>query len=395
MPKRKVHTMKSALKVLSIAAMLSCPNVATAAEYTFSRVYTGAVDPGVAINDNGLVALCNGASLITTDGHTTTIIAGPTAANHLTSTYEDYRALCINDDGYVAFRGYTSNGVDSILASNGITTRTITPLSYVDGDSQHWTVERSAMSINNHGTVAFAATGEYGSGAPYVFTGDGTANATRLNDRSGSRTAINDAGMAAYLHPLGESYTWDIELVRDSQVYTLPGTLDTLYAPDMNALGVVAYPASVNGEPKVVVTDGVSMPTYIDLGAFPVQTGGWWYDMSFTDCAINDEGLVVFMASPSTSPFVGGIFVGSDPVADKVIMGGDTLDGKTINWVSFSRYGLNDRGQIAFMAAFTDGTKGVFVATPVPEPSTVVLFSVAAAGLLACTWRRGNRATNL
>lgn len=48
------------------------------------------------------------------------------------------------------------------------------------------------------------------------------------------------------------------------------------------------------------------------------------------------------------------------------------------------RSAFNDRGQLAFLATFTDGTSGIFIANTklIPEPSTVLLASVAAAGLL-------------
>ena len=45
-------------------------------------------------------------------------------------------------------------------------------------------------------------------------------------------------------------------------------------------------------------------------------------------------------------------------------------------------YGINNSGQIAFNATLSDGTSGVFVATPVPEPSTVLLLAVGVLGWL-------------
>lgn len=71
--------MNAALKLLSVAVALNCSSLALAVEYSFFQVFTGPACPGAAINDNGLVALISyPGSLITTDGHTTTEIAGST-----------------------------------------------------------------------------------------------------------------------------------------------------------------------------------------------------------------------------------------------------------------------------------------------------------------------------
>lgn len=51
-----------------------------------------------------------------------------------------------------------------------------------------------------------------------------------------------------------------------------------------------------------------------------------------------------------------GIFTGPDPVADKVIQTGDTLDGSIITRLRFCDDGLNNSGQLAFQATFDDPT---------------------------------------
>lgn len=71
-------------------------------------------------------------------------------------------------------------------------------------------------------------------------------------------------------------------------------------------------------------------------------------------------------------------------------MEGDMLDGETIEpySISFSRNGLNNLGQIAFTATLSDGTTGVWVATPVPEPSMLILLAAGAIGSFAFVRRR-------
>ena len=63
-------------------------------------------------------------------------------------------------------------------------------------------------------------------------------------------------------------------------------------------------------------------------------------------------------------------------------MAGDLLDGLTVRNAGFSSNGLNDSGQIAFTAVLSDGTQRVWIATPVPEPSTFILLAIGAIGLL-------------
>ena len=60
-----------------------------------------------------------------------------------------------------------------------------------------------------------------------------------------------------------------------------------------------------------------------------------------------------------------GIFTGGDPVADKVIQIGDPLLGSTVGAIlfEFSRFGINDKGQIAF-AVFSGGQQVVVRADP-------------------------------
>jgi hypothetical protein len=49
----------------------------------------------------------------------------------------------------------------------------------------------------------------------------------------------------------------------------------------------------------------------------------------------------------------------------KLNAGGSSGDGQLA--------GLNDAGRLAFAAKFVDGSEGVFIATVVPEPGTIVL----------------------
>jgi hypothetical protein len=76
---------------------------------------------------------------------------------------------------------------------------------------------------------------------------------------------------------------------------------------------------------------------------------------------INKRGEVAFMATLANG--ASGIFMGQDPVSDKVIAVGDTIDGVLVDATDFFQ-GLNDRGQIVFVAFMHDGTERLYRADP-------------------------------
>jgi probable HAF family extracellular repeat protein len=56
-------------------------------------------------------------------------------------------------------------------------------------------------------------------------------------------------------------------------------------------------------------------------------------------------------------------------------------------WTLFAGTSINDSGQIVGYGYY--GTvSSAFLLTPIPEPSTILLFGIGAIGLLAFTWRR-------
>lgn len=76
---------------------------------------------------------------------------------------------------------------------------------------------------------------------------------------------------------------------------------------------------------------------------------------------INNFGEIAFQPSPSGTDAT-GIFTTSGAATEKVIAPGDPLLDSTVTKVQFG--GLNDLGEVAFVAELADGTKGVFRADP-------------------------------
>jgi len=65
-----------------------------------------------------------------------------------------------------------------------------------------------------------------------------------------------------------------------------------------------------------------------------------------------------------------GLFKGRDPIGDKIIATGDPLLGSSVTDLLFVRGGLNDAGELAFLAALADGRRVIVRASPIPAPSS-------------------------
>jgi hypothetical protein len=73
----------------------------------------------------------------------------------------------------------------------------------------------------------------------------------------------------------------------------------------------------------------------------------------------------------------------------KVLDKGDILDGKVVSQAHLGRLGLNSN-QIAMAVVFEDRSSGIYIATPIPEPTTIALL-VPAFGLLAICVRAARK----
>ena len=112
--------------------------------------------------------------------------------------------------------------------------------------------------------------------------------------------------------------------------------------------------------------------------------------------ALNDGGGFALLIAGSDHS---GVYSGGDPVADKILAGGDSLCGSTVLNVDFQRFGLNDAGQIAFWADLQDGRSLIVRAEPggsgvlcVSEPSTELAAGASALALTGLRRRAGRTA---
>ena len=98
---------------------------------------------------------------------------------------------------------------------------------------------------------------------------------------------------------------------------------------------------------------------------------------------INDTGTVAFLARLDAGGF--GIYTGDGSDTREVIGSGDVLFGSTVTTLQVSPTSLNDNGQVAFYYELANGTTGIAVANPVPEPSASLLAALSLG--LGLTWR--------
>jgi len=331
-----------------------------AADYTFTKIADTAGDVSripPALNDKGVLAFFPDMTSISTgDGISTWTVAdtnGPV-------NFFFFSSPSISDSGVLAFRAFLDAGVSAIVRTDGIATTTIPEQGSgvrVPGNP----------SVNDDGAVAFLGFDGTGSG---IFVSDGIATtpiAHTPNPFTSFRDnpSLSDRGAVAFL-------AFD---AAGSGIFRRDGTTNTTIAHtsdplfsgfglpflSLNNEGAVAFWASLDaGGDGIFVSDGTTPPTPIADSTGPSFN-------SFAAPSINDKGVVAFWASLDDGRH--GIFTGPDPVAHKVIATGDTLDGSTVTFLTFGREGLNNGGQVAFVAQLDglDGRRVVYRADPVPS----------------------------
>jgi hypothetical protein len=288
----------------------------------------------------------------------------------------------INDEGQVSFAVRQVSERDfvetqSIMLGSGMRPTTIASTA---DEFQRFGFE---PTVNNDGVVAFKA--QLDSFDQGLFSGQNgkRANITThyLSSNSQfsefgtlSRPSINNLGEIAFEESVDGQSTSGI-FVTDE---TAPDGFKTIAAPDPNVIvgrpnlndsGTVAFHRFFNDQAGEELVSGNGGPlTTVANTSGPFQSFGFF--LGFTPPALNNNGEVAFLADLDSGG--SGIFVGPDPVTDRVIGTGDTLDGSTVTNLRFCDEGLNDSGQLAFQATFNDPSvpEGVRVAVYRATPAS-------------------------
>jgi hypothetical protein len=375
---------------LVLGAVLSDARAQTAPQYTFTKVADSTedgFDPNsfgcAAINERGDIAFRAGR--LAPDGFNT--IPGIYRANAdgtLTTIAEDQRRFnsigfnpSINDSGQVSFAARLDGGkkddTEAILRGDGGKLTTIATT------ADRFNFFGFDTSINNSGEVAFTAEldEEFGfdeglfSGSGSKKSGVTTHYLTSTSDFDGSdsRPSINNLGDIAFRESVNSESGIFVGREGDFAQIVAPDPDVSVQEPVLNDVGTAAFQRSFTDEAtqefveQIVTGNGGPLTVVAD-------TRDEFAFFGFRPPSLNNNGAVAFHATLDDG--ISGIFVGPDPVEDRVIATGDMLDGLTVDNLVFCEEGLNDSGQLAFVATLVDPTSpegfrtAVFRATPVP-----------------------------
>lgn len=378
--------------IMALGAMQSgawAQTTPPAPRYDFTRVADSATDGFdpfsfgcAAINAPGDIAFRAGR--LAPDGFNT--VPGVYRANAggtLTIIAEDPRRFVvigsnpsINDSGQVSFAATLDGGkkddTEAILRGDG------RKLTTIASTADRFNFFGFDTSISNSGEVAFRAEldEEFGFDEG-LFSGTGakkggvtTHYLTSTSDFDGSnaRPSINNLGDIAFEESIDFVPGIFVGREGDFTQIAAPDPEDSFGEPVLNDAGTAAFQRSLTDETtgefveEIVTGDGGPLTTVAD-------TRGEFAFFGFRPPSLNNRGDVAFHATLDDG--TAGIFVGPDPIADRVISTGDTLDGAIVQNLTFCEEGLSDSGELAFVATLEDPdtTEGfrvaVFRATPV------------------------------
>ncbi len=374
------------------------------AQYTFTRIADtsggfGGFDTTPALNNNGEVSFiaglrAGGEGVYSGNGGSLTTIATGTHGNSFLGS------TSINDSGEVAFKAFVSNDTPTPLngiykGSGGAVTLIASASDYIN--------TTNLMTIGNTGLAAFEGTraadshfGIYaGSGGAITTIADVSSSSpySGLGNNSSQNPVVNSVGTVGFFANLkaGGSGLFEVNGGTTTTVFQTAGSNVSTFTGDaaINASGQAAFTAqTTTGQQELLASNGSGGATTI------ASTAGNVFSGLGGDPGINASGTIAFLATiPNKALNNGGegIFTGGDPSKDAVILTGMALDGSTVQSITFGR-GINDAGSVVFEVTLANGIAAIYRAdlTPVPEPSSLILASIAA-GSAVVARRRARR----
>jgi probable HAF family extracellular repeat protein len=369
------HSTAFSTIVATACVTLALSTNVSAANYSFTSIadVSGPFSSfrSVDINDNGTVAFvatldAGGAGIFTGGGGMTTLLlddSGP--LRDFGDIFAVPGGVSINNVGTVAFFANLDAGGSGIFTTSGGPFATI-----VDTNGPVFRFANGGPSINDSGTVAFFAELDSGGGA--ILTGNGgPLNTIADNVGPGMFSsifpvdpAINNNGEVAFVANFNAGPTTERGIFTGNGGQTTSivdgsgpfSSIGFAFPPAINDRGNVAYHTQFD-------TGRGEIGIFINAGTTIVSSSGPFSSFGHKP-AINSRGTVAFNASLDAGG--SGIFIGSDPVADKVIRTGDSLFGSTVAAVGFDGE-LNENGDIPFAYILANGSGGIAVAKRQPN----------------------------
>ncbi len=326
------------------------------------------------VNDLGQVAYVanmsggsGGRALIRYDSGGTSAIVAKQTTSFMGSTLSDiHNKPSINNSGAIAFRTRVGDS-DAIFSTN---TGKITAV----GDS----VSGSTVSfitqtpvINNSGSVGYTVSLVSGTRAmrdstPLIGPSQTLPDATNVLILHSSITSINDSGKIA---TEGRNSVGQGVIVSQNERLARTGLTYGGLVWSGNSVGATA--PIINNDDEIAwvdTTSGIGNALYRTFGfsAHQSETIDGKTISSFSSHDLNNHNQLAY----TTLLTVGGqsLFVNGD----NIIATGDTIEGRTVR--TFNGVSINDNGQIAFFALLDGGVNpAVILATPVPEPNSVLI----------------------
>lgn len=163
------------------------------------------------------------------------------------------------------------------------------------------------------------------------------------------------------------------------------GTFSRLAFPVLNDAGTVAFTGSRLGDSA---QHGLFKYKEGSLDAFILEgdllPGSTEQFTGFGDIALNNRDEIAFLAHTTDPSRRTGLFLANNQgKIQELIRIGDDFAGSTVSHLRLSllggdtRSGLNDVGQVAFAFTLTDGRNGLARYTRIPEPSSILLLTIA------------------
>jgi hypothetical protein len=276
----------------------------------------------------------------------------------------------INNEGQVAFSVWGAPSWNSPVLkwTNGETVR------IAEGSAEGtYSVARNQPGINNNGEVVFHERG-YSSGYRVydkVLKGSEGSSPTMIAEVRWSGTgpfyehlgefpSINDNGDVVFTHDsvggYNRSYLWK----RGSVTEITPPGFNWSNAEAINNQGDIFFQGQKqSGEHGIYVRKEDDLHTTVDT-----STASQFSGVSFRSA--NDRGDVTFGGSLKDNEGL-GIFLSAHGDISPVVKLGDTVGGRSLTHIfniGRNREELNNLGQVIFVGGLSDGTGGLFLASP-------------------------------